>query len=223
MCSDCSKVSSRRWARTVRGRHRLLGHGQRERRGGLGGRALARDELVREPLEQLRPQVEHAGAELARLLGAPGEVGDGRGAIGHRRTLTELNPAVRGPRSCAPRRSPRARRRRRRSAARTWSSLSGVRSETGLATPSASFSRQPCRPACPPSSPSSSAPPPRRLPGCSFARPEPSGLTEVGMREPPLEVDDTGRRRHVGVGVHDAHPRLEQRAGAPGAGRGSRA
>ena len=64
--------------------HRLLGHGQRERRGGLGGGALAGDELVGQPLEQLRPQVEDAAAELARLLGAPGEVGDGRGAIGHR-------------------------------------------------------------------------------------------------------------------------------------------
>ena len=94
MCSDCSKVSSRRWASTSAVGIGSSGTGQRERRGGLGGRALARDELVREPLEQLRPQVEHARAELARLLGAPGEVRDGRGAIGHRRTLTELNPAV---------------------------------------------------------------------------------------------------------------------------------
>ena len=58
-------------------RHRLLGHRQRDRGRHIDRVELAVDRQLREPLEQLGPEVEHLAAELARLLRTPGEVGHG--------------------------------------------------------------------------------------------------------------------------------------------------
>jgi hypothetical protein len=69
-------------------RHRLLRHRQRDGGRDRGGRELAVDRQLRQALQQLRPEVDHARGEVVRVGRAPGEVGDGGGRARHLRTLT---------------------------------------------------------------------------------------------------------------------------------------